>query len=330
MIMKKFFWLIILITIAGSVNAQQKQDTVMIELAKTSRVIFTMRDKSDVEILKHYDFNELFKEILKKLEARDTTAIANNDSAKAETTVVPSEQEEDWSVNNDDEEENDDDDHGYHRRRGHTEQSFNFDLGTNNFLEKGKFPNSENANYAVRPWGSWYIGLASIQRTRLARNFFLEWGMGVSWYNFKFEKDNIVIQKDDNGLQFLEDNREVDFKKSKLTVSYITASIVPVIDFSNSSDKSRMWDNDGSAFRFGIGPYVGYRIGSHTKLVYEEDGDREKDKNKDSFYLNNFRYGARLQFGYRSTDFFFNYDLNELFSAGKAPKLNAFSFGVIF
>lgn len=324
--MKKILTAIFLITTTLA-NAQEKQDTVTIELAKTSKVIFTTRDKNDLEILKHYDFNELFREIIRKLEARDTTAALEHDSTQHETRVVQADtNEEDWSVNNDD----DDDDH-YYRRRGHTEQSFNVDLGTNNFLEKGKFPNSNNAPYAVRPWGSWYVGLSSIQRTRLGNNTFLEWGFGMSWYTFKFEKDNIYIQKDDNGIQFLEDmtpNR--DFKKSKLSASYITASIVPVIDFSGSGDKSRLWDNDSHAFRFGIGPYIAYRVGSHSKLVYEEDGDKEKDKNNDSFYLNNLRYGARLQIGFRSTDLFFNYDINELFTPGKAPKLNAFSFGIIF
>ena len=90
-----------------------------------------------------------------------------------------------------------------------------------------------------------------------------------------------------------------------------------------------MWENDGELFRIGLGPYIGYRISSHSKLVYKDDG-REKEKDRDSFYLNNFRYGARLQIGYRSTDLFFNYDINELFEEGKGPKLNAFSFGVIF
>ena len=58
--------------------------------------------------------------------------------------------------------------------------------------------------------------------------------------------------------------------------------------------------------------------------------DREKDKDRDNLYLNNLRYGIRLQLGVRSTDFFFNYDLNELFATDKGPKLNAFGFGVIF
>jgi hypothetical protein len=329
MIMKKIFCMIFLVASATAIHAQQKQDTVVIELAKTSRVVFTMRDKSDIEILKHYNFDELFQQILKKLEVRDTTnTIARNDSVQSETTVIPAQPEEDWSTTRNDDDDDDDD---YYRRRGHTEQSFNFDLGTNNYLENGKFPSSSNANYAVRPWGSWYVGFSSIQRTRLGNNFFLEWGIGMSWYSFKFEKDNIVIQKDDNGIQFLQDNGgEKSFEKSKLSASYVMASLIPVVDFSNSSDKGRLWENDSHAFRFGLGPYIGYRVGSHSKVVYDEDGHKEKDKNTDSFYLNNFRYGARLQIGYRSTDLFFNYDLNELFTAGKAPKLNAFSFGVIF
>ena len=90
-----------------------------------------------------------------------------------------------------------------------------------------------------------------------------------------------------------------------------------------------MWDGNNNSFRIGLGPYIAYRISSHSKLVYN-DGGREKDKNTDNFYLNNFRYGMRLQLGYRSTDLFFNYDLNELFVEGRGPKLNAFSFGVIF
>jgi len=75
---------------------------------------------------------------------------------------------------------------------------------------------------------------------------------------------------------------------------------------------------------------VGYRIASKTKLVYEENGEREKEKDRDNFYLNNLRYGLRIQIGVRSTDLFVNYDMNELFAKDKGPKLNAVSFGLIF
>ena len=132
------------------------------------------------------------------------------------------------------------------------------------------------------------------------------------------------------GVTFVEDNTaNLAFKKSKLTVSYINLSLVPMLDFSNSSTRSRMWDSS-SSFRIGLGPYLGYRIGSYSKIKYKEAGDTEKEKNHDSFYLENIRYGMRLQIGFRSTDLFFNYDMNDLFSPGKGPSLNAFSFGVVF
>jgi hypothetical protein len=314
-------------------TAQQRQDTVIVELAKTSRVIFTMQDRKDLEILRHYNFNELFSDILKKLETKDTTALVRTDSAETKDETVAQHETEDWGTSDDDDyDDSDDEDINWEHngRRGRTWQSFNLDLGTNNYLMNGKFPDTENASFAVRPWGSWYIGLSSIQRTRIAKKFFLEWGVGINWYNFKFQNDNVVIHKEDDGTHFtLDENPDRSYRKSKLTASYLTASLIPVLDFGDNSQKSRVWDGDGNSFRIGLGPYIGYRVGSHSKIIYK-DGGREKDKDRSNFYLNNFRYGARLQVGYRSTDLFFNYDLNELFSEGKGPKLNAFSFGVIF
>lgn len=322
--------------------SQEKGDTIIIELAKTSKVIFTIQDRTDLETLKHYDFQALFQDILTKLETNDTTALAKRDSAESENQdehVASSNEEEDWNLHKNEDYDNDDHDDDedwsnynvYHGGKwGRTWQSFNFDFGTNNWLSDGSFPDNSDELYAVRPWGSWYIGLASIQRTRLAKKFFLEWGIGVNWYNFKFQDDNVLIVKDENGTQFVEDTRDVSFKKSKLTASYLTASIIPVVDFGDNSRKARIWDGYRNSFRIGLGPYIGYRIESHSKLVYKTDDDKEKDKDHDNFYLNNIRYGLRLQLGYRSTDLFLNYDLNEMFVTGKGPSLNAFSFGVIF
>lgn len=341
---QKLFLTVLLGASITVMNAQQKNDTVIVELAKTSKVIFTIKDRSDLETLKHYNFQELFQDILTKLEANDTSALPKHDSTDATIEVVAAEEKsEDWNLHSSDDDDDDDDNdygddddhydwnmhHMHGNRWGRTWQSFNFDLGMNNYLSDGKFP---DGNYEVRPWGSWYVGLSSIQRTRLGKKFFLEWGLGVNWYNFKFQKDNILIQKDDNGTTFVEDPRTgtVSFEKSKLEATYIAASVIPVIDLGDNSRKARIWEGYGNSFRIGAGPYIGYRIESHSKLVYDDGNGKEKDKEHDSFYLNNFRYGVRLQLGYRSTDLFFNYDLNELFVSGKGPKLNAFSFGVIF
>jgi hypothetical protein len=324
---------ILAITLSATVFAQSEQaDTVIVPLANTSKVIFIVQDRNDLEILKHYNFQDLFQDVIKRIELADTTRSTDTTSL---VTASTEEVEENWTRDDedDDDDSNDEDDnddwHHNRSRIGRTWQSSNMDLGTNNFLSDGQFPDGSE-DYAVRPWGSWYVALNSIQRTRLSRNFFIEWGLGVSWYNFKFERDNIRILKDDSGIQFLPDTSDVDFIKSKLSATYLQASFVPLLDFGDHSRKPRMWDGYGSDFRIGFGPYVAYRIASKSKVVYEENGEREKDKNRDSFYLNNLRYGMRLQLGFRSTDFFLNYDLNELFSSGKGPQVNAVSFGVIF
>jgi hypothetical protein len=328
--MKRIIILAVTICTAVFATAQGRPtDTVIVELAKTSKVVFTIKDRSDLETLKQYDFQALFNDILTKIENKDTAKVAAVavDTTKEAEPVLQEITKETW----DDEDDEDDRDWNKRRYRHHgTHQSFNFDLGINNFLEKGKFPDEEGAQYAVRPWGSWYIGLNSIQRTRVSNNFSLEWGVGVSWYNFKFQDAGTIITKTDSIVSFTSDPRDVSSLKSKLTVTYINASLIPVFDFGGYHRRNRFWNSDKSAFRIGVGPYVGYRIGSRAKLVYKEDGDREKDKDRNNFYLNNLRYGMRLQLGVRSADFFFNYDMSELFAANKGPKLNAFSFGVIF
>jgi hypothetical protein len=344
----KFASVLLLIILTSGAFAQEKTsekiptDTVIIPLAETSKIIFTVGNPADLEILEHYNFQELFDDVIQQL--RETHGIEGDTT---EGMVTREEREENWDVppaeknheddgNGDiyeDDNEDYDDDHKWEKSRrgkiGKTWQSYNIDLGTNNYLSSDQFPDGSEP-YAVRPWGSWYLAGNSVQRTRLAKNLFVEWGLGVSWYSFKFQEDNILMQKDELGVQFLSDSRGVDYVKSKLSATFINASLVPVLDFGEHSRRHRIWEGDGDGFRFGIGPYVGYRISSKSKLVYESDGDREKEKNRDNFYLNNFRYGLRVQIGVRSTDLFINYDMNSLFADGKGPELNAISFGLIF
>ena len=159
----------------------------------------------------------------------------------------------------------------------------------------------------------------------------MEWGFGVSWYNFKFENDKLRMSKDANTVIFSDDQRDVEFIKSKLTATYLNASLVPVIDFGGHSRKPMIFNGGHKdSFRIGLGPYAGYRIDSYTKLVFKDNGDRHRERDHDNYYLNNLRYGLRLQFGFGATDFFINYDLNEVFASSRGPQLHAFSFGLTF
>jgi len=331
--MKRLITILLLTLITWNYAHSQNADTVVINIGDASKATFVIKDRKDLETLKKYDFQAVVNDLISKLEQRDSTALKKpaddylkpvTTEPEVATTTQPA--EENWDNDNDSHRKRDRNEYRFRKRTYH---SINFDLGTNNYLSDGKFPDEDNNLYSVKPWGSWYVGINSIQRTRIARTFFVEWGGGVSWYNFKFQNTSALMTKDNTSVLFSEDQRDVDFKKSKLTACYLNLSLVPVIDFGGNRRKSMIFDNDHSeSVRFGVGPYVGYRIDSYTKQVYKENGDKQKDRNHDSFYLDNIRYGVRFQFGFSDMDLFFNYDLNELFVADKGPKLNAFSFGI--
>jgi hypothetical protein len=321
---------------SGMSMAQDKPaDTVIIKVGEGSKIIVAIKDKKDLETLKSYNFQTLMNDLITKLEQKDTAStqkpatdyLKTPEEVVTETQVIDNDDDNDdwdnenWTVVN----------NKKNRHSKRTYSSFNFDLGTNNYLSDGKFPDQDNALYTVKPWGSWYVAANSVQRTRIVNKFFVEWGLGVSWYNFKFQNEQTQITKDDNSVLFMLDTRDADFKKSKLTATYVNASIVPMIDFGSNRRKPSVFDGHNSdSFRIGVGPYVGYRIDSYSKQKFEENGDERKPRDHDNFYLNNLRYGMRVQLGFDDVDLFFNYDMNELFIENKGPKLNAFSFGVTF
>lgn len=339
--MKKLILLVVLALQVQWGIAQKKAtkaDTIIVALGKNSKVILTVGDSADLEMLKKYNFQKLFEDALKKIEQQDTSAVTGQDTVN-QYSLTPVDADEydpwsdDWDEDSDDNDDNNYNSWEYHGSKSYgnrTQHSINFEFGMNNWLQDGKFPDANNELYSIKPWGSWYVGFSSIQRTRMAKKFFLEWGGGISWYNLKFEDPSVRVTKDATSTTF---SKDIDpthgsFKKSKIAATFLNASLVPVVDFGGNSRKPRLWDNRES-FRVGLGPYVGYRIDSWTRSIYKDDGDKQKDKNKSNYYINNFRYGVRLQLGFRSTDFFVNYDLNEFFAEGRGPKLNAFSFGII-
>ncbi|HPH46337.1 MAG TPA: hypothetical protein PKU83_04975, partial [Chryseolinea sp.] len=82
----------------------QKQDTVIVPLASSSKVIFTIKDRSDLATLKNYNFQALFEDILAKLEKSDTSKLPGID-----TTIHVVASNENWDNNHDSNDEDDDD-----------------------------------------------------------------------------------------------------------------------------------------------------------------------------------------------------------------------------
>lgn len=324
------------------------QDTILIKFGQNSQIVILVDDENDLETIRQYDINSMLDDLKISIDSmnEDETYLRIEDETgtrylKDTSVVMESNKEEEW-IDEDAErpeqkEEKDDEDDNADRKgrsrstRG-THNYWNFELGMNNYLENDRFPDENNALYAVKPWGSWYLAVSTTNRSHLAGPLYLDWGIKSDFYNFKFQNARTLMDKDANGVIFLDDTVARDNIKSKLSPIYINGTFVPIFHFGRSGIKKDVfhWGSNSNAFRIGFGGYAGYRLGSYSKIMWEENDKKKKDKNNDNYYLNNFRYGVRFQFGFNDFDFFFNYDLNPLFIEGKGPELNAFSFGVIF
>ena len=193
--------------------------------------------------------------------------------------------------------------------RLNVDYDFGFDLGMNVMLPKSG--TLSGTLYELTPIRSNYVAFSVMSRYRLGRYARARIGLEISWYNFMFERDTRVVMRD-NGLDLSLDPNGL--RKSKLAASFLN---IPA-----NIEIGRRW-----GMTFGVGGYVGYRIDSWTKAV-TTGGDKQKDH--DSYYINNFRYGVSTQIGIGWVKFFANYDINSLFVSGKAPEMNVLSVGVRF
>lgn len=341
-----------------------KQDTVIIELNNNSKIVIITKSRDDLASLENYDINQMVKDLNNQLS--DSVEYLEIQDGKAYVNEDDEVEMKDWRINDDevriklggvevdvdtDEIDDWDEDDWEDRKKvtyeaervDKTSHHFNIDIGLNNWLEDGSFP-AGNAPYSIKSFGSWYIGLNSTNRTWIGGPVFLEWGVGINWYNWKLEDPDYIIQEGANEIEFNLAPATQNGTKSKLTASYINATVVPMFDFSRGRRKITSIESGGlrikrysrKGFRFGVGGYAGYRIGSHTKFKYKEDGDRERDKDSDNFFLENFRYGLRAQIGWKGVELFANYDLNDVFSSNRGPinadgqnaSLSAISFGI--
>jgi hypothetical protein len=353
-----FAALILFCTNDGFGQESSTADTIMINFGNESKIIIYVNDQNDLDALANYDINSMLRDLNMEIEETegDINYLKIEDQTgerylKDTTVILESNQKsaknEEWFSATD---STKNEEKGIHKSlvieapgfktkdRTKSKHSFNIELGLNNYFENGNLGAANSEAYEVKPFGSWYIGLTSKRKSKVAGSFYLEWGGGISWYNFKMENPDIQIIKGEDGILFQEVPTEINGIKSKLTASFVNFSLIPLLDFSQGRRKEALNFHEGpikitkynrQGLRVGFGPYIGYRLGSHSKFKFEENNDVEKDKDRGSFYLNNLRYGLRLQLGYKGLDLFANYDLNPLFKENHGPELNAFSFGII-
>jgi hypothetical protein len=352
--MKKIWFLMIGITTGGWLMAATPElpvlsvkDTVVINFGNNSKILILVDNPEELKKISEFDINAMLKDLSISVDTmaedeqylkiedesggkylKDTSILVGTQDAVDIDQLRESIKEE---VIKELQEENTSSENKKKKDYKRTRQYFNFELGMNNYVQDGKFPDANNELYSVKPWGSWYVGFSGSNRTRITGPLYLDWGAGISWYNFKYQNVRTRLEKGEMEVYYFEDLDIPSPIKSKLSLTHLNLDLVPLFNFGKSGRKKDLfhWDYYDSGFRVGLGGYVGYRIKSWSKYTWRENDDKKKYHERDNFYLNNIRYGLRFVIGYRSLDLFVNYDLSELYSDGRGPKLNAFSFGII-
>jgi hypothetical protein len=197
--------------------------------------------------------------------------------------------------------------------------SFDIDLGLNTLVNKSVAAGENELD--LRPIGSRYLSLNYHYDIRVGQKgspFHLITGPEVAFNNFMLDKNYRF--SDDNGVtSVVADTRSLE--KSKLTMTTINLPLMAALQFKGKN-------NHHDGFRIGAGGFAGYRLGSHTKLKYEEEGRTRKDKDRGGYNLSDFQYGLQGTIGIRGLDLFVKYNLNDTFKENRGPQAQALSFGI--
>ncbi len=194
-----------------------------------------------------------------------------------------------------------------------------FDIGLSTYTDKGSYTLSPANSYLERDtWKSSNFGFEFFQMGyRFNSHFKIYAGAGLDWNHMRL-KQNITFQKDKSTLTYVTD--AVDYKKNRFSSQYLRIPLS--FQFRTNDDKK------GDKLNFVIGPEIGFLLNGKVKQVSSENG---KDKFKDDYNLNPFRYGAFARIGYGGMGVYVKYYGNDVFAEGQGPKdFKNLSFGLMF
>ena len=206
------------------------------------------------------------------------------------------------------------------RRRNYSSVDFlAFDLGFTNYYNDNNFGvdalnNSDLEVRSFRPGA--HVALHFLPTTvslfgRGAVN--IKTALTIDWTQYYFTED-IQLLPDMDTLTW--NVTGIDYDRNKLTTRYAQIPLLLNFDTNPGSD-------DG--FSFSVGGYAGFLWGAKTKQVSDAEG---KEKVRDEFNVNRFRYGLTARVDLAWLDVYFNLNMSQVFEENEDRGINAQSFTV--
>ena len=261
------------------------------------------------------------KEIVKVIEGNDTVII--NVGKKGLKIIESDDGTSVDFINLDDFDETEKKDRKYRKNfNGHWQ---GLEIGMNNYLTSDyslTLP-AESQFMELNTGKSWCVNLNLLQYDIGFRTdkVGLVTGLGLEFNNYRFDGDNSIIKDPvTREIVSLEYDAATYIEKSKLATTYLSVPLLLEFQIPVSGYKR---------IHISGGVIGGLKIGSHTKVIYKEDGSKQKDKINDDFNLSPLRYGITARIGYRALKLFATYNLTPMFETGQGPELYPVSIGFI-
>ncbi|NVN95277.1 MAG: DUF2807 domain-containing protein [Bacteroidetes bacterium] len=143
-------------------------------------------------------------------------------------------------------------------------------------------------------------------------------GIGLQWNNYRFD-DNVVLVPDSSTIYGYHNTAINSYIKSKLVESWVRVPLF--LEYQTAKKRSKQ-------FYIAVGGVFAYKIGSHSKQVNFEGGDRNKPKVYNDFYLNPIKLDAEVRVGWGPVKLFASYSLTQMFKENKGPELYPYTVGV--
>ncbi|MEP0131439.1 MAG: hypothetical protein ABJJ25_01345 [Eudoraea sp.] len=195
-----------------------------------------------------------------------------------------------------------------------------FAFGLNNAIIKGQSLN--DTPYKV--WGSRFFEIGWTWRTRVFKKTnFMRFHYGFSFqFNGLKSQDNLYYVVDDEG-KTVQTPFAYPLRKSKLKLDNLVFPIhFEFGPFKTTRSEYRIRYSLKNQFRFGIGAYGGFNMGTRQKLKYNQDGSNRKTTIKGGLNSNPFIYGLSTYMGVNCFSVYLKYDLNPIFKSPSDEQRN--------
>ncbi len=209
-----------------------------------------------------------------------------------------------------------------------TTTQFVFAMGANNVLNDNDLSSLNNSEYQFGRSRFYELGWTWKTRfTRKPSQFYFKYGVSFLWNNLRL-KENRVHVKNGNMTEIQTFSNQLS--ESRLRHVQMNFPVHLEWDFSKNKtyDNGRVRDRTNKSIRFGIGGFVGFKLGTRQYLEYRDTNNVEVEEVQyDNFNMNTVNYGISTYLGYRDTSFYVKYDLNPLF---KNTETRNISMGIRF